>query len=283
MNRRSQKLPAALVATVLTCATAAFAADDAQPAAPPGAPATGVPAAGTPADGTPGAAKPAKPRTDMATGINSGDRVRVRLKSGGTVEGVVAIRGVWERRDAGSSWVSVQHTEKSAGIRVWFVGDLDGFQFVPVDEIAELKSLGALSDADRKAIETRRAEAAKSAEDERKRLAADKAYVADASDKAKSLVAEVEKARLESRALAAGEAKRKLDESRAKRWAELLAKFPPDKWSLDTPKEIETRKLIIKVFPSDEELEFLKSYDEWREAVTALKAAEAMMKKASGK
>lgn len=271
MHRRTVLMPAALVALGLL---PALARGDDAPLAPAaeGAAAKPVETAKKPA--------PAAPKIDD---VKKGDRARAKLRSEGTAEGVVLVDGLWERRDVVQGWVSAKKDEAGAGVRLWYVGELDGYQFVPYREIAELRSLGALTAEEQQAIEKRRADSARRAEEERRRLAADKAYSADAAEKAKALVAEVEKAQAEAQAKAAVEAAKGLDAARTKRWAELLAKFPPDRWSVDTPKEIERRKLVLHLFPSDEELDFLKVYDEWREAYLGWKAAAEAQKQPARK
>lgn len=221
-----------------------------------------------------------------ATAANSepavGDRVRVKLRSGRSVEGVVLVKGTWERRDAGTGWTSASRNEKGAGIRLWWTNDLDGFQFVVEREVLEMRTLGAMTPEDSKELAKRRTEAAERTAKERKKQEKEAAKVEDATAQAKSLVAEVEKAKAEGQIAALAEAKRKADESKAKRWAELLAKYPPDKWSADLPKEIERRKTTLHLFPSEDEVAFLKVYTEWREAVEAWKAAQALAKGVKG-
>ena len=166
-----------------------------------------------------------------------GDRVRVKLRSGRSVEGVVLVKGTWERRDAGTGWMSANRNEKGAGIRLWWTNDLDGFQFVVEREVLEMRTLGTMTPDDSKELAKRRTEAADRTTKERKKQEKEAAKVEDATAQAKSLVAEVEKAKAEGEVAARAEAKRKADESKAKRWAELLAKYPPGKGAPDLTKE----------------------------------------------
>lgn len=209
-------------------------------------------------------------------GPSVGDRVRVNLRSGRSVEGVVLAKGVWERRDHVNGWTAAARTDRGAGVRLWWTNDLDGFQFVTEREVQEMRTLGTVSADEAKEVAKRRNAAVDRTLKARAKQEKEQAKEDAAAEQAKSLVAEVEKAKQEAQVAALADAKRKQDESKAKRWAELLAKYPPAKWSEDLPQEIERRKTTLHLFPSEAEVEFLKVYDEWREALAAWKAAQAL-------
>lgn len=204
-----------------------------------------------------------------------GERLRVQIRGGGTVEGVVLAKGTWERRHPVDGWVAAKRAEKGAGVRLWWVNDIDGFQFVEADEVVATKSLGTVTAQEAADAAKRRKAASERAAAERVRIDEAKAKEADAAEKAKALLEEVEKATQEAEAAKLVDVAKQEDKAKAKRWAELLAQFPPDRWSPDTPSEIERRKVTLHVFPSEDEQAFLKVFDEWKEAWTAWKAAQA--------
>jgi len=54
--------------------------------------------------------------------------------------------------------------------------------------------------------------------------------------------------------------------------ASLLITYPPTRWSPDTPEEIERRKVVLGLFPSDEETAFLGVFEDWLRAYNAWRA-----------
>lgn len=264
------RLRALIPALLLT--SAAFAAAEDGPAAPPAKPAGGgpgaapgaVPAEPTKADAPKAAAQPAQDVEPV-----TGTLYAVRLKSQRAIRGVVHAKSVYERKDAEQGWVAAKKDEAGAGVRLWYPSLLDGFMFVAAKDIVQFEDLGALSTADGMKIARERVDAGSRAESERRRLKAE----AEAR-RAKEDAASAARAEVEAERKAAGEqAKGALESAgamvpldRAKRFAELIEKFPPTVWHPDTPKEIERRRVVLDLFPTDEEKEFLSVYAEWREA-----------------
>jgi hypothetical protein len=184
------------------------------------------------------------------------------------------MKGTWERREDYGGWRGAKRDDRGAGVRLWWVNDLDGFMFVPATEILELRVLGTITNEQSQESAKRRRESSERAEAERDRIDQAKDQAEDTQAQAKFLLAEVEKARREATAMALVDQQKKDDVAKAKRWAELLSRFPPDKWTLETPKEIDKRRTVMHVFPNDDEIEFLKAFDEWKEAWTAWKSAQ---------
>ena len=258
----------------------AAVADDTKPEAPAPKPAVAAETApGTqPAQKTPDKAAPTKSETaDTAT---TGTRSRVNLRAGRTVEGVVLASSTWERRDAEHGWVEADRDEKGAGVRLWWVGDLDGFMFVPASEVQELKELETVDAEAFKTLERKRELAAQITERERAKQDDARAAETDFTAKAKALVEEVEQARADAAEAAAKGGAGKVDVAQARRWAELLLGFPPEKWTVDLPEQIERRKVQLHVFPNEQELEFLKVFAEWKQAQAAW--AEGQAAKSTG-
>lgn len=266
---RRPSLSAALAAALLAASAGAARAQDAAPA---------------PADAAarPAATPEARPAgTDPAVGDPAvGDIVRVRLRSGRSVEGVVLAKGAWERRDPARGWIGVPKSDRGAGVRLWFTSDLQGYQWVAVSDVTKIEVVGKSTDASRRDAEVRRAEEAKRTEEARRRAdeAKTKAAEAELRAKAEDLAADVAKAKAGAEAALA--AAKKSDEAKAARWAELLSRFPPDRWTPETPKEIERRKVVMHLFPSDDEQAFLEVYSEWAEAWAGWKKAQADAKDA---
>ena len=241
------------------------------------APVLGITAAAA-ADDAPQEQPADAPRAEPATPKGSARRVRVRLRAGRTVEGVVLAPGTWERRDAVSGWVAARREDKGAGVRLWWIQDLDGFQFVSVRDMVELKEAGTVSAEQTRDAEKRRREMAERTDAERAKADAERAAAASAEAKAKELIQAVEAAKAEAAAAEAVKAATTVKPSDTKRFAELLGRFPPEKWKPTTPADIEHRRIILGVNPTEEDRAFLAVFDEWKKAWDAWSAAQAALK-----
>lgn len=227
---------------------------------------------------------PVQPKAEAPaeTRLPPGSRVRARLRGGRTIDGVLLADGMWERRDARGSWIPAKRGEPGAGVRLWWVHDLDGFLFVTEAQVVEMKDQGVVTREEERESAKRRREASERAAAERARLDETAAKAEAAATQAKALIDEVEKAKQEAAALALVEQQKEDDIAKAKRWAELLARFPPSKWSPETPQEIDRRRTLQHVYPSDDEIEFLKTIDEWKPAFAAWKSAQEKATKGAG-
>ncbi len=204
-----------------------------------------------------------------------GIRYRVWLKSGRSMEGIVRAKGVFEVLDREHGYRAADEDEEGAGVRFWFPRAQDGFIFVHLSGVKRLEELGELSSDEGRSIARARVAAAHRAERERFQIRAMRA----AEDAAEESAAEKPVAGGEPAAESGepGAEKPPVAEgdgasdaaSEAGRMAALLVRFPPAKWTLDTPQEIRRRKVILGLFPSDEEKAFLAVFDEWRPAYAA--------------
>ena len=88
----------------------------------------------------------------------------------------------------------------------------------------------------------------------------------------------VEAAKAEAAAAEAVKAATTVKPSDTKRFAELLGRFPPEKWKPTTPADIEHRRIILGVNPTEEDRAFLAVFDEWKKAWDAWSAAQAALK-----
>ncbi|MCE9635495.1 MAG: hypothetical protein K8T90_07300 [Planctomycetes bacterium] len=217
------------------------------------------------------------PAASPAASGNSSRRVRVKFRTGRTVEGVVLTAGTWERRDADRGWVAARREERGAGIRLWWVHDLDGFQFVAARDLLDVAESGSVSLEQSREAEKRRRAATESTDAERRRADAEKATLDEAAAKAKSLIEAVEVAKAEAAAAEAAKSSA-VSPADAKRFAELLGRFPPEKWTPSTPAAIEQRRVVVGVNPTAEERAFLAVFGEWKKAWEAWTAAQAAVK-----
>jgi len=236
--------------------------DDKAP--PPPAPAPGAkpdPAPAAKPDPEP-AAKPAtepaaKPAADAESPVR-GARYQITLNTGRSLIGVVTSDSVFERRD-GVSWVASDKDVPGAGVRLYFVKDADGFVFVPTKDMKSAEKLEELSDRDGHDLAKRRVAAAHRADEERDHLRKEREKRA-----AKAKEDEAEQAAVHEEAKAA-EHELSAEEQLA-RYTSLLTKYPPGKWTLDTPKDLERRRIVMDLFPNEEEKAFLAVYDDWAKA-----------------
>jgi hypothetical protein len=203
-----------------------------------------------------------------------GTRYQITLRSGATLSGVVTCEKVFERRD-GVAWVAADKDAPGAGVRLYFVKDADGFVFISTKEMKDAEKLEDISDREGRDLAKRRVDAAHRALDERDRLRKERE-----KHEAKAKADEAEHAGDES----STEAEHVMTpEEQLARYTALLKKYPPGgKWTLDTPKDIERRRIVMDLFPSDEEKAFLAVYDEWAKAYTAWKAGQDALKPAEG-
>jgi hypothetical protein len=198
-----------------------------------------------------------------------GTRYQITLRTGATLTGVVTCDKVFERRD-GIVWGPADKDAPGAGIRLYFVKDADGFVFVPTREMKDAEKLETVSEREGRDLVKHRIAAAQRAGDEREKLRKERE-----KHEAQAKAEEAEKAADESKAATDHVP---TPEEQLARYTALLKKYPPGKWTLDTPKDIERRRIVMDLFPNDEEKAFLAVYDEWSRAFTAWKAGQDALK-----
>lgn len=195
--------------------------------------------------------------------------VTVKYVHGGSVRGVVEAGVLWEKRDAEGKWVPAKAGERGACLRVAYIDGVDGSVVLAAERIKEVVVDGPCTDADldkirdgiaasaARAAEARRAAAEKRAADE-KRAAEERA----AAEKAK---AETPAPKADGAAPADKPADT-VDPATRKRWTDLLVKYPPTKWTPETPDEIQRRFIVRHLPATKEEREFLAVFEEWKPA-----------------
>ncbi len=272
----------AVFASLLLVSTSAFAADD-EPTPP-------VKSADTePVE--------AKPRDAEPVAAIQGVRYRILLKTGRTIAGVVRARGVFEKPVAPIGYDPAGQDDPEAGVRLWFPAQQDGFIFVGLDQIERLDEVGALSADEGRAISRSRAEARDRAERERvERIRRIEAIERERAGSGTEGEGEEGEAATEGGETGDGGAtgsatgggsdgsesrpaptpeRRVTDAEReAGKLARLLVDFPPKRWTPESPAEIQRRKVVLGLFPSDEERRFLEVFPQWKRAYDAWKAAE---------
>jgi hypothetical protein len=203
-----------------------------------------------------------------------GVRYQITLRTGTSIVGIVTCEKVFERRD-GVNWAVAEKDAPGAGVRLYFVKDADGFVFIPTKDMKGAEKLEDISEREGRDLAKRRVAAAHRADEERERLRREREK---REAKARAKAEDAEKTSDEG---AAKETELTAEEQLA-RYTALLAKYPPDKWTLDTPKDIERRRIVMDLFPSDEEKAFLAVYDDWAKAYTAWKAGQDAKKSTAG-
>ncbi|HKE00095.1 MAG TPA: hypothetical protein VKE69_03735 [Planctomycetota bacterium] len=187
-------------------------------------------------------------------------RVRVTLKNGQKLVGIVKQNRLSERAE-GFDFFPAAKTEPLAGLRLWFANPGQNYLFIPHRDIDGIVSMGLVSEFEIHELEARvEAEARAARErDGVERLAALRARAnADAAEEQAKDAADAKKKKAE-------EAKENADAlEKAKR---LVDRFPPEQgWSAEKKDAILAKK-ANHLYPSPEELEFVKLFDAWKDAV----------------
>jgi hypothetical protein len=187
-------------------------------------------------------------------------KVKVRLKNGNKIQGIVRNGRFIEKHD-GLDFVVTDQRSEQAGLRLWYYNGTNSYIFLPHAMIAHYK-LGVkmsdreITDLERRlvAAERRRREMERQlAEERRRRLLAMKANRGDKLSK------------LDDDATKYG---RKLTDDERK-LMKLLGDYPPDKgWGEQKIKELQMRRITLGVYPSKEEKLFVEQFEEWKRAVS---------------
>lgn len=245
---------------VLFLAAPGFAQDAKPPAEPPSEP----PAKAVPAERAPGA-------SEEQVDLSEAHWFRVKLNTGESLLGLARPGRLWEVQIRGSRWDPVEKDAEASGIRLWYVKRQLGFVFVPSkDIIGKPRDLGQATAADAQKIREDRERAKRRAEESRQR----------AIEHTKRM-----RERLAARRKggdAEGEAAAEADPMDSLSGAQqaLLRKYPPDKWTPNTPDKIRHRFTILGIPAKDNEKAFLEVFDKWKNAWDALEAAKEKIEEA---
>ena len=184
--------------------------------------------------------------------------VRVKLRNGERLKGVVKNGNFVERPSGGLEFVRAEMTQKDAGLRLWYYNKTDGYIFLPYTMIETYKVLKRLTDVEiniiRDEIREQEKLARKAAEARKKRL----------DEKAENLkqggAANKKLAKL-AKKVAEDEAKAKADA----KYLKLVDEFPPSEgWGEQRINQINIRRLTVRVFPNAKERRFIEVFDDWK-------------------
>lgn len=233
--------------------------------------AASIPFAAAPAaraQDTEGAEKPAPVASKTVVPI-TGEKVWVKLKGGIVVSGIT--RGPKAEILRGRDYVPVENRDvPGAGIKVYYAMDLNGFLFVPYEQMESIRFEGQLSEEEGEALARRIEEKKRQMEEERARARAELEARKKAEEEAKKAEAEgKDGSDGTSGAKTTGEEEKPAEgdgaDVRARRIKELLKRFPPTDWKPSRLDEIKKRAIILDIFPNEEEQAFMDNYDLWLE------------------
>jgi hypothetical protein len=214
-------------------------------------------------------AQPAKPATEdpmpeEEVDLSQAHWYRVRLVTGESMLGLAREGRLWEVLIRGSRWDPAEREAEGSGIRLWYVKRQLGYVFVPAgDVVGNPRDLGQASADDARRIR----------EDRERAKARAKAARERAIEMTKRNRERLKQRRKGTGEDAQAEAGAKPEDFLTEPQKALLRKFPADKWSPNTPDKIQHRKVILGLFPTDEEKAFLEVFDKWKAAFDALEAA----------
>jgi hypothetical protein len=196
-------------------------------------------------------------------------KVKVRLKNGNKIQGIVRNGRFIEKHD-GLDFVVTDKRSEQAGLRLWYYNGTNSYIFLPHADIAHYKlgikmSDREIAELERKlvAAERRRREMERQlAEERRRRLMAKRK-----SQKNEKSAADLEQEERQ-------EYGRKLTKDE-RTLLSLLDDYPPEKgWGEKKIKDLKLRRITIGVYPNKEEKKFEESFEDWKKAVELKKELE---------
>lgn len=189
--------------------------------------------------------------------VRTHSRVRVKLRNEEMMTGVVR-DGLFVERPAGLEFVRAEMKQPGAGLRLWYYNQTDGYIFIPYTMIKTYRVLQRLTDVEVKEIRDLIVEREKRAlaegarrkeklQERRRQQREDQ----ETSKKLEKLAEELE-----------ADEKRKQEE---KRLLKLVDEFPPaEGWGAARIRELNLRRLTIKVFPNARERRFIEVFEDWK-------------------
>jgi len=192
----------------------------------------------------------------------TGEKVQIELELGYTLNGIV--KGARAEVMQGTRYVAAEGRDvPGAGIRVYYAFGLNGFLFVPYHTVKDIAFKGRLTNEEgvqlAREIREERERSARARERAIAEFEAKKRAAREAAEKAEDEEAG------EEGGPRAGAGDSPEDEERAKKIRDLLQRFPPEKWKPSRLDEIKRRRVILDIFPNEEEKEFEANYDLWLE------------------
>lgn len=203
--------------------------------------------------------------------VRTNVRVNVRLKNGNRIVGIVKGEQFVERLD-GLDFVPTKVLTSDAGIRIWTFNSGSSYIFIPYAEIQDYRISNRLTDVQLRELEEKIAAEARRNEELRRQYLARRQQQRTEQDKAdkEEKEEEVEAGKQEK---VDKEAARQSAQQALLKWVE---DFPPEQgWSEQRLSEIETRRVVVGVAPSPQEMRFVENFALWQQAVELKKRLEA--------
>jgi hypothetical protein len=217
---------------------------------------------------------------DKGRFVRSHVKVRVRLKNGNKLIGVVKDGRLVERVD-GLRFVDAQARDEGAGIRLWYSGGTRNYVFIPFAQFHSYEVVGRLSQQQLADMELDMQMAEKRAEER----AAEQAQKAQSDPYAPPTLPDgtggppsevgkpdakkdAKKGVKDAKNDAEGGAGKENDAQEQQRaWFSLLQQYPPAAgWNQQKRDEISRRRAVIGAVPSENEQAFVTKFDEWLKA-----------------
>ena len=204
--------------------------------------------------------------------VRSSVRVKVRLRNGHRLEGVVKNGRFIERVD-GLAFVPADLQTSGAGIRLFYYDNTTSYIFLPYQDVANYRIGSQLTDQEIKAIEDRIRRAEERARDRRTA----KRSKQDAARKAGRPAEPVSGA--EEKSTEATKAASTDGPALTEKQQKLLVEFPSaEGWGSDRIREIEFRRITLGQFPTDRDKRFVDNFEDWVKASTLVRQFEAKKK-----
>ena len=209
--------------------------------------------------------KRAKALMDRKGILQSHIKVRVRLRNGESMQGVVR-NGVFVEKSTRFEFVRADMKVKGAGLRIWYYNGTDGYIFIPYTQIRTYRILKQLSEIEvikiRDTIRERET-ALKAEAAARLKMLADKKAAREKKKQTGSKLDELSKK--------ATDEQKSLEEG--KRLLALFAEYPPSAgWGGKKLQELQMRKTSLGVFPNAKETRFIEQYEDWQKGFVIWKA-----------
>lgn len=196
--------------------------------------------------------------------VRTNVRVRVRLRNGNKIKGVVR-NGRFVERIHGLDFVPADMKAEGAGVRVWYYDNTTSYIFLPFREILSYTIGERLTDDEVKAIEKRIERESRIARQRREEQLAKRRANAEGEArgaKEEDLAKEAERTAEQ----------RKKEDALLK----LLDEFPPDEgWGEKRVRAIQMRKITVGAFPDARSRRFLEVFPDWRKALEIRKRRDA--------
>lgn len=206
-------------------------------------------------------------------------KVKVRLKNGNKIEGIVRNGRFIEKHD-GLDFVVADRRSEHAGLRLWYYNGTNSYIFLPHAMIAHYKLGLRMSDEEIAELERKLAAAEQKRRELERRLAEERRRDRLAKASEKDSPGNSEKGR-EVNTEGAAELReygRQLTDEERKllRW---LEDYPPEKgWGEDKIERLRTNRITLGVYPDKNERRFEDNFETWKQALALKKKLKQALK-----